>query len=85
MALHQCSVDPEKYNGHSFRIVAVSTAAARGIPETTIKMLGRWQSAAYTLYIRTPRAELASIMSRLHGCMRGNPCDHLVRVYTTLP
>ena len=41
------------------------TAAACGIPDATIKMLGRWQSLAYSLYIRTPRVQLASIASRL--------------------
>lgn len=64
-ALRQCGVDPTKYNGHSFRIGAATTAAACGIPEATIKMLGRWQSSAYTLYIQTPRAQLASIAARL--------------------
>ena len=64
-ALSQCGIDPAKYNGHSFRIGAATTAAACGIPDATIKMLGRWQSSAYSLYIRTPRAQLASIASRL--------------------
>ena len=64
-ALQQCGFDPDKYNGHSFRIGAAPTAAAHGIPEATIKMLGRWQSSAYTIYIKTPRAELAAIASRL--------------------
>ena len=64
-ALQQCGVDPTNYNGHSFRIGAATTAAACGIEDATIKMLGRWQSSAYTLYIRTPRDQLASIAARL--------------------
>ena len=64
-ALQQCGVDPTNYNGHSFRIGAATTAAACGIEDATIKKLGRWQSSAYTLYIRTPRDQLASIAARL--------------------
>ena len=44
-ALSQKGIDVSKYSGHSFRIGAATTAA--GIPETTIKMLGRWESTAY--------------------------------------
>ena len=64
-ALNQCGIDLAKYNGNSFRIGAATKAAACGIPDATIKMLGRWQSSAYSLYIRTPRVQLASIASHL--------------------
>lgn len=40
-------------------IWAATTAGACGIGDATIKMLGRWESSAYQLYIRTPRDELA--------------------------
>ena len=49
------------YAGHSFRIGAVTTAGECGINDYTIKMLGRWQSSAYQLYLRTPQETLASI------------------------
>ncbi len=42
------------YAGHSFRIGAATTAATQGLQDSLIKTLGRWESAAYTLYIRTP-------------------------------
>ena len=54
-ALQQAGVDPSHYSGHSFRIGAATTAASRGISDTTIQILGRWSSDSYTRYIRTPR------------------------------
>ena len=63
--LSKCGIDPSLYNGHSFRIGAATTAAQRGIPDSTIQMLGRWQSTAYLCYIRTPRSQLTSISSQL--------------------
>ena len=52
------------YAGHSFRIGAVTTAAERGLEDSLIKALGRWESTAYLVYIRTPRERLA-IISKL--------------------
>ena len=64
-ALASVGVDPSQYAGHSFRIGAATTANARGLNDSTIQMLGRWQSSAYKLYIRTPREELASFSAIL--------------------
>ena len=64
-ALTSIGIDHGQYNGHSFRIGAATTAAQRGIPDSTIQMLGRWQSAAYLRYIQTPRSQLTSISARL--------------------
>ena len=60
-ALSRKGWDVSHYSGHSFRIGAATTAAARGIPIPIIKTLGRWESEAYTSYIRTPREQLADI------------------------
>lgn len=64
-ALAEAGVDPKPYSGHSFRSGAATTAAKQGVDETTIKMLGRWKSAAYQLYIKTPREQLARISKTL--------------------
>ena len=63
--LTQVRIDATKYSGNSFRIGAVSTAAARGIEDSTIRILGRWESAAYLLYVRVPRERLATLSQTL--------------------
>ncbi len=44
-----------------------ATAASLGVREATIKMLGRWLSAAYQVYIKTPREYLDKFSSVLSG------------------
>lgn len=57
----------QQYAGHSFRIGAATTAALVGIEDSTIQALGRWHSAAYLQYIRTPKSQLASMSKKLTG------------------
>ena len=63
--LQQVGVDRKKFAGHSFRIGAATTASRQGISEAMINMLGRWESAAYLFYIKTPGEQLASISARM--------------------
>ena len=62
-----------QYSGHSFRAGAATTAAAMNLEDSIIKTLGRWESAAYLLYVRIPREELKGISSVLSkfGTARG--------------
>ena len=63
--LRDHGLDYSNYHGHSFRIGAATSAAAAGIPDHAIKMLGRWDSSAYLLYVRTPPAQLAGYSASL--------------------
>ena len=64
-ALTAAGIDTTGFSGHSFRIGAATTAALVGLEDSTIQMLGRWESAAYQRYLRTPRESLVAISARL--------------------
>ena len=64
-ALTSAGVDPAPYSGHSFRIGAATAAGSSGLSPVMIKMLGRWESSAYLLYIKTPRHLLAEVSSKI--------------------
>ena len=53
------------FSSHSFRICAVTVAARMGVPDHLIQAMGRWNSDAYKLYIRTPAEALAQVTSLL--------------------
>ena len=64
-ALQAVGLPYENFAGHSFRIGAATAAARAGIEDSTIRMMGRWNSSAFLLYIRTPRERLASFSMNL--------------------
>ena len=64
-ALAAVGVDRTSYSGHSFRIGAATTAAMAGVADSVIQALGRWSSAAFLGYIRTPREQLAGVTRAL--------------------
>jgi len=63
--LNDIGLATDKYNTHSFRIGAATSAKTAGISDLHIKMLGRWQSDAYQHYIKTPPSELAKFSKLL--------------------
>ena len=53
------------FNSHRFRIGAATPTGAAGVPESTIKVLGRWKSMAYQRYIRPSMEDRAQVSSQL--------------------
>ena len=64
-AMKAAGMDPSGYSGHCFRISASTTAAANGVGDATVQILGRWSSDSYKRYIRVPRDELAQLSQDL--------------------
>ena len=64
-ALSRAGVDQSRYYTHSFRIGAATTAAVKGMEDSLIKTLGRWESTAYLQYVRIPRSQLSVVSNRL--------------------
>ena len=59
--LKKSGFNDAEYAGHSFRIGAATTAAAKGVEDSLIQTLGRWKSSAYLSYIRIPPSNLAAM------------------------
>ena len=60
-ALSAVGLEQASFAGHSFRIGAATAASQAGLPDSIIQTLGRWSSAAFLSYIRTPRRQLAAL------------------------
>ena len=55
------------YASHSFRRGAATTAADAGLPDWLIKVLGRWRSDAYQVYVSTPNDIICKVPALLAG------------------
>jgi len=65
--LATAGIDTSKYCSHSFWIWFATTAAEWGIQDTLIRMMGRWESSVYLLYICTPGDKICVVAKTLLG------------------
>lgn len=72
--LHQCGFSSNNFYSHSFRIGAATSAATAGIPAWLIKVLGRWRSGCYELYIKTPQSTILAVPRLLVSHRSSLPC-----------
>ena len=71
-ALTVAGFNAADFTGHSFRIDVATTASTCGIQDSLIKTLGRWESSAYTSYIRTTLEVLQGVsQSLISWCTAG--------------
>ena len=66
-ALLEVRITYQNYSGHSFHVGAATAAPQVGLQDSTIQALGRWLSAAFLTYIRTPRDRLAQFSQTITG------------------
>ncbi|XP_077986282.1 uncharacterized protein LOC144440778 [Glandiceps talaboti] len=64
-SLSHIGLDSSLYSGHSFHSGGATSAAAAGISDWEIKVMGRWSSDCYRRYIRTPRQVLSTFAQRM--------------------
>jgi hypothetical protein len=64
LALGLAGYNPSKFSGHSYRAGAATTAGDNGFEDWELKMMGRWKSSAYTVYLRNPKI-VATFAKRL--------------------
>ena len=55
LSLSLAGFPAQNYSGHSFRAGAATTAGDNNFQDWEIKLLGRWVSPAYNLYMRNPK------------------------------
>jgi len=59
--------DGKNFGTHSFRIGLATEAAIVEIPDSAVRLLGRWDSDCFRIYMQTPQHKIAEFAARLSG------------------
>ena len=59
--------DGKNFGTHSFRIGLATEAAIVEIPDSAVRLLGRWDSDCFRIYMQTPQRKIAEFAARLSG------------------
>ena len=78
--LQQCGFPSNNFDSHSFRIGDATSAVSAGIPTWLIKVLGRWSSDCYDLYIKTPQSTFLTVPKLLASCRSTHSVSLLVNI-----
>ena len=85
LTLFSAGLDISLFNSQGFRFGAATATAQAGIPDLTIKLLGRWKSSAFTRYLCLPVQIVASSSSHLlQGLSSPLACCQHVLYYCTI-
>ena len=57
--------DPRLFGAHSLRIGGATAALAAGIEPSTIRLMGRWSSDVYELYVRMTKQAAAGFAVKI--------------------
>jgi hypothetical protein len=67
--------NPDQYSGHSFRKGGAQSAYDAGIPIHDIKVLGRWRSWCFALYMNITTQKHSEYAKRMAGAPLTKPLD----------
>lgn len=59
--------DGMDFGTHSFRIGLATEASIIELPDSAVKLLGRWDSNCFQIYMLTPPEKIAEFAARLSG------------------
>ena len=71
--LKALGIDWKQYSGHSLRRGAAVSAKASGASDELIKLLGRWSSDAYKIYLRSVPAHIQQLNTVLAAMRKAQP------------
>jgi len=74
LCLSLIGINDQAYSSHSYRVGGATTAAAAGLADWEIKLMGRWSSDAYLRYIKAPLFVKAGFARRM---CRPSPLSHI--------